>query len=227
MNKKIETVKDLYEAYKRYYEETGRKEHPARLLALLLLEKIENFDRMMGVTEEVFYDKHKKIINEAIQQVEDDFHFTIDDYAKIIIKQFNTFDEAKYEEEKIWDCYSEGFGCVHWGWMYYNNKDAEYLYSQYFDGREETILLGKYVKLANIFGHTYEEFCENIRTRDYLSATDDSVRPTIKVTLTNIELDTLRECGNLTVLNLREKIEITLADPKEEKPKEFVKNQNN
>lgn len=225
MNKKIETVKDLYEAYKRYYEETGRKEHPAMLLALFLFSKEYNFDRMVGTIEGEFYEKHKKIIDEAIQQVENDFHFTMEDYARIIIKQFNTFDGSEYEQAKIWDCYSDGFGCVHWGLVYHNDENVEDIYSQYFVGRD-AILLEENVTHKNIFGHTYEEFCENIRTYDYLSGTNDSVKPTIKITLTNIELDTLKKCGNLTVLNRREKIEITLAN-KEEAPKQIVKKQNN
>lgn len=222
---KIETVQDLYDVYKRYYEETGRKEHPAMLLALFLFSKEYSFDRMERAIEGKFYEKHKGIIDEAIQQVENDFHFTIDDYAKIIIKRFNTFDKSKYERAKIWDCYAEGFGCVHWGLMYHNGEKVEDIYSRYFDGRD-AILLEKHINHANIFGHTYEEFCENIRTYDYLSVTNDSVKPTIKITLTNMELDTLKKCGHYTVLHYREKVEITLAN-KEETPKQIVKKQNN
>ena len=223
---KIETVKDLYDAYKRYYEETGRKEHPAMLLALFLFSKGYNFDRMIGYVEGKFYKKHKEIIDEAIQQVENDFHFTIDEYAKIVLKSFNDFDESNYEQEKIWSCYAEGFGCVHWGLMYHNDENIEDIYSQYFDGRD-AILLKTDVKHEKIFGHTYEGFCENIRTYDYLSDTNDFVKPTIKITLTNVELDTLKECGNLIVLRQKDApIEITLAE-KEETPKQIVKNQKN
>lgn len=52
------------------------------------------------------------------------------------------------------------------------------------------------------------------------------MKPTIKITLTHIELDTLKKSGNFTVLNRREKIEITLTN-KEETPKQIVKKQNN
>ena len=46
----------------------------------------------------------------------------------------------------------------------------------------------------------------------------------IKITLTNVEIDTLKECGNLTVLRHGDvPIEITLADDKEEKAKKYVK----
>ena len=76
------------------------------------------------------------------------------------------------------------------------------------------------------FGDTYEEFCESIKTWDYLSCTNDGIRPTIKITLTNIQLETLKQCGHFTVLNRREKVEIALAD-KEETPKKFVKNKEN
>lgn len=81
----------------------------------------------------------------------------MEDYARIIIKQSNTFDGSKYEQVKVWDCYSEGFGCVHWGLVYHNDANAYDIYSQYFD-ESDAILLEEYVKQENILDIPMKNF---------------------------------------------------------------------
>ncbi len=218
----MDSIKNLYNLYKKHYTETGKREHPERLLALLLLSEKQKFSIMPNSTEGKFYESHRKIIDGAIQQVETDFEFTKKEYAKLITEQLGGFEESNYEEDKIWFCYSEGFGCVHWGIMYHKSEDETTIYRNYFSG--ESLLLTTLPKITNIRSLDYKEFKFFTKKQDYFEDAKDYINSPIKITLTNIELDTLKECGNLTVLRHGDTpIEITLAD-KDEVPKQIVKN---
>lgn len=221
----MDSITNLYKLYKRYYEETGKKEHPSMLLALLLLPKKQDFVCGFPCEEGKFYKENKSIIDKAIQQVEEDFHFTKADYAKLITAQNGSFEENEYEENKIWFCYAEGFGCVHWWLMYHSSEHETTIYRECF--QNQSLILKNLPRITNILSLNYEEFKFITTGQDYFRDAEEYLEQHIKITLTNVELNTLRDCGNLTVLRQGDTpIEITLVG-KEEMPKQIVKNQKN
>lgn len=230
-NKKISNLQDIYDFYKLYYEKTGRKEFPTILLTLKLLPQISAFKEID--CDFSFYNINKVLIDQAIEEIEKDFHFTETDYAKYLIVYGDGLIEKNFEDDVIWKCYGRGIQFIKQeiGFKEYYTKEElfnkfcqeECVFSNLFDATHS------FAGLSDFQGLTFDYLKSNVASGEdfFKDFSRFFNQDTIKITLTNIELDTLKECGNLTVPNRREKIEITLADPKEEAPKQIVKKQNN
>ncbi len=140
------TLTELYDAKRQKYVDTGKKEEPSKLLALLLLEKKEEF-LPLEVEEGKFYHYYQEIIDKNIAKVNADFQFSDDDYKKLITEKLGYFEENSFEEDKLWQVFGEGIGALHWGLMYMTDKTGIDIYSYYFD---ENILLNKVKKIGGI-----------------------------------------------------------------------------
>ena len=95
------TLTELYDAKRQKYVDTGKKEEPSKLLALLLLEKKEEF-LPLEVEEGKFYHYYQEIIDKNIDKVTADFQFSDDDYKKLITEKLGYFEENSFEEDKLW-----------------------------------------------------------------------------------------------------------------------------
>lgn len=240
----INRLEDLYDFYKMYYKRTGRKEFPATLLAIKLCDKLDSIavyefgDGSNGWinyrNSEDFYERNKEVIDKAIDEVDRDFHFTENDYAKFLILCGEGLDENTFEEDITYQCYGNGFDFI--AKMSGEEISNTIHLIKYFDIFKKNWEAG--IFSSNIFKEgmksfaekTYEELEKEVKTdEDFFvdSSTFLIPKEPIKITLTNIEIDTLKECGNLTVLRQKDvPIEITLTD-KEETPKQIIKKQNN
>ncbi len=120
---------ELYNLKLHEYKQTGLRERPWKLLAMLLLSEKEKYEALIGSQGE-FYEKYKANINKLIAKVEKDFNFTREEIIHFI-KQTVICDN--YDEQKIWFVFAEGFGALNWGLRYKEDKTAEEIYSEYFD----------------------------------------------------------------------------------------------
>lgn len=123
------TLLELYNLKLHEYKETGLKEKPSKLLAMLLLSEKDKYEPLRN-SEGKFYEKYKEQINQKIKIVEQDFNLTYEDLIKYIEE---TVECNNYEEQKIWFGFAEGFGALHWGLLYQKEKTPEEIYSRYFD----------------------------------------------------------------------------------------------
>lgn len=128
---------ELYNQYLEHYKMTGEKEHPARLLSLLLLQEKDNYEPLM-VEEGKFYSRYKKEIDIKINKVIKDFNITKEEIVAYI-KQTIIYDEANYEKDKIWFVFAEGFGNMHWGIMYRKDATAEEIYTACYGNKKAKI----------------------------------------------------------------------------------------
>lgn len=123
------SLTELYNLKLNEYRETGVRERPWKLLAMLLLSEKDNYEPLRNSQGE-FYKKYKDSIDEKIKKVERDFNFVYEDIVKFIE---TTVDCDNYEEQRIWFVFAEGFGALNWGLLYHEDKTGEEIYSKYFD----------------------------------------------------------------------------------------------
>lgn len=105
------TLRELYNLKLYEYRETGLRDKPEKLLAMLMLPEMNKYEALQ-VSEGEFYKKYQKEIDAKIAKVERDFNFT---------------------KEKIWFVFCEGFGAMQWGIMYHKDATPEEIFSQYFE----------------------------------------------------------------------------------------------
>lgn len=122
-------LKELYNLKLLDYKNNGVKEHPANLLAMLLLSERDKFEPI-AVSEKEFYSTYKKEIDTKIEKVVKDFEITNEEIAKYI--EDNGVSTGDFEYDKIWFVFCEGFGAMHWGLMYRPEKSPEEIYSEVF-----------------------------------------------------------------------------------------------
>lgn len=127
-------LNELYNLKLETYKKTGIKEHPSKLLALLLLPEMDKYEPL-NCAEGLFYRTYKKEIDEKINKVENDFNITKEEIISYIEEIFVS-EEKHYNDDKIWFVFSEGFGALHWGLMYGKNNTPEQTYIEYFDDIE-------------------------------------------------------------------------------------------
>jgi len=125
------TLIELYNLKLNEYKETGLREKPWKLLAMLLLSHKTIFVEYRNLGE--FYKKNKEHIDMYIKKVEKDFNFVQEDIIEYIEKNVIC---KKYEEQKIWDLYAKGFEVLNWSLAYRQDKTAEEIYSEWFDNYE-------------------------------------------------------------------------------------------
>ena len=123
------TLTDLYEEKLMDYQTNGRKEQPAKLLAMLLLPERDSYEPLM-VAEGVFYREYQKKIDEKIDKVIQDFDITRDEMIQIVESKGILCED--YEHDKIWFVFAEGFGAMHWGLMYHREWTPEQVYVECF-----------------------------------------------------------------------------------------------
>lgn len=123
---------ELYNTKLKIYKETGIKDNPDKLLAMLLLPEKDKFKPLNACSGE-FYQKYKKEIDEKIIKVETDFNFTKDEIIEIIENNFSVYtDDSDYEHNKIWFAFSEGFGVLQWGIIYRKNLTSEEIFEEFY-----------------------------------------------------------------------------------------------
>lgn len=126
------TLIELYNLKLNEYKETGVRERPWKLLAMLLLSEINKYEPARNSRGE-FYKKYKDEIDKKIAKVERDFNFTYEDIVEYI-ERIVVCDN--YEYQRIWFVFEDGFGALSWGLMYREEKTAEEIYSEYFENDE-------------------------------------------------------------------------------------------
>ena len=77
------TLIELYNFKLNEYKETGLRERPWKLLAMLLLSEKDKFEPLKSSQGE-FYKKYKEEIDKKIAKVERDFNFTHKDIVEYI-----------------------------------------------------------------------------------------------------------------------------------------------
>lgn len=123
------TLKELYQLKLYEYKNFGYKERPHKLLAMLLLDKLDKFEPL-NKSQGEFYKKYKDIIDEAIKKVETDFQFTKKEMIEIIEE---TVICDNYKDDKIWYVFSEGFSVIDWCLRCRKDKTPEEIYSEYYE----------------------------------------------------------------------------------------------
>ncbi len=123
------TLIELYNLKLNEYKETGVRERPWKLLAMLLLSEKDKYEPLRNSQGE-FYKKYKEEIDKKIAKVERDFNFTHEDIVEHIEK---TVECDNFEEQRIWFVFEDGFGVLNWGLLYREEKTAEEIYSEYYD----------------------------------------------------------------------------------------------
>lgn len=126
------TLRELYNLKLYEYRETGLRDKPGKLLAMLILPEKDNYEALK-VSEGEFYEKYQKEIDTKIAKVENDFNFTKDDIINFIEETVICDD---YDRQKVWFVFCEGFGAMHWGIMYHKDSTPEDIFSQYFDDNQ-------------------------------------------------------------------------------------------
>ena len=121
------TLQEIYHNYLKEFKETGQRPYPDRLLALLLLPEKNNY-KPLRVAEGKFYQIYKKEIDIKINQVINDFAITKEDIIGYIEAKGILPQEDRYEEEKLWFVFAEGFGVMHGSIMYESEQTPEEAY---------------------------------------------------------------------------------------------------
>lgn len=128
MEEKEETLLKMYSDYLEEFKRSGYHPHPANLLAMQLLPEKAKFEALR-LDEGEFYEHYKEEFNSKIAQVTSDFNL---DKREIIafIESAGIFPtEARYEEEKIWFVFAEGFGIMHGEMMYRPQETSIEMYN--------------------------------------------------------------------------------------------------
>ena len=126
------TLMELYNEELENYQKIGERNHPSKLLALLLLDKKDEFEPLI-VEEGEFYIAYKREIDWKIEKFTKDFNLSKEDFINYIEGSLGFYVEKDYEEDKLWQVFSEGFGALHWGLMYRSDCSGEEIYFDYFD----------------------------------------------------------------------------------------------
>ncbi len=127
------TLNELYKKRLLEYKETGKREKPDRLLAMLITPEKDNYEPLM-VCEGEFYKAYKSEIDAKIAQVMEDFELTDEDIKEYIEEKGVSSDN--FEHDKIWFVFCEGFGAMHWALMYHPDKTPEEIYADIFDSND-------------------------------------------------------------------------------------------
>lgn len=122
---------NLYNLKLNEYKETGLREKPWKLLAMLLLSNKTIFVEYKNLGD--FYKNNKEHIDNYIKRVEKDFNFVQEDIIKYIEKSIIC---KNYDEQKIWNLYAKGFEVLNWSLTYRQDETAEKIYSEWFDNYE-------------------------------------------------------------------------------------------
>lgn len=125
---------DLYNLKLEEFKSTGFRDKPEKLLALLLLPNIRNYEPLM-VCEGEFYEEYKLQIDEKISKVEKDFKITENDIIQYIEENGVCCDD--FEQDKIWFVFCKGFGAMHWALMYHPKMKPEEVYETWFEEKIE------------------------------------------------------------------------------------------
>lgn len=127
---------ELYNKKLIEYKETGVREQPDKLLAMLLLPEKDNYEGLK-TSEGKFYNYYKKQIDEKILKVTTDFQITDDDIVNYIEGKGLLCNDL--ENDKIWFVFAPGFGAMHWALMYHPDMSPEEIYNAVYDNElEET-----------------------------------------------------------------------------------------
>ena len=118
----------LYKLKLYEYKETGLRERPEKLLAMLMLPEKDKYT-VINLSLGDFYQMHQKEIDEKIKKIENDFNFTKEDITKIIENKAVCYN---YEKQKIWFAYCDGFRVVYQSNISRKNNNPEEIYSGYF-----------------------------------------------------------------------------------------------
>lgn len=127
------TLEKLYNLKLYEYVETGLRDKPEKLLAMLLLPEKDCY-KAMKKSEGEFYKKYRHKIDKKIAKVDKDFNFTKSDIINLIEEKGFLCDD--YDNDKIWLVYAEGFGALHWGRMYRKNASPEEIFLECFDDNQ-------------------------------------------------------------------------------------------
>lgn len=208
----IGTVKRLYNAYKRIYKETGRKEAPEVLLALQLLDHKDDFSDTTSHTVAEFYNEYQDSIDKYIKKVEDDFHFTKAEYVKII-SETDGYNPNKFENKKIGSCYGAAISTLYWGITKHSTYSSEWMF---IHGRTLSVLAEDPLMDKNfIFVKTYDSLKRFMKSENYFADAGTYLYEPTSVTITSVELDSLKKYGNLTITKgVAAPIEIKVEDQK-------------
>lgn len=104
-------LQEIYDEYKEKYNKTGEKPYPDKLLALLLLKEKDKYNPGHLVNGE-FYNLYKKEIDAKIEQVINDFEITKEEIIGYIEQKGILYREERYEHDKIWFIFVNGFAVV-------------------------------------------------------------------------------------------------------------------
>ena len=102
------TLQEIYNEYLEEYRMTGVKPYPDKLLALLLFDEKEKYDPEHLVNG-AFYKKYQNDIDKKIEKVTRDFELTKEDIIHFIELKGIYPTEEKYEYNKLWFVFSNGF----------------------------------------------------------------------------------------------------------------------
>lgn len=127
------TLMELYYQKLEQYRQTGLREKPEELLAMILLSEKDYYESLR-VNNGKFYEKYKTAINSKIAQVENDFKFTKEDMIKIMKEQI--YCDNYDEEDKVWLVFGKGIDILHRGIIYHKDKTPEEIFSLYFEDME-------------------------------------------------------------------------------------------
>lgn len=124
------TLNELYKEKLKDYKETGKREQPDKLLAMLLLPERDYYEPLM-VAEGVFYQSYQKEIDEKIDKVIQDFDITTNEIVQMVESKGVLCEN--FEHNKIWFVFAKGFGAMHWGLMYHKEMSPEEIYEECFE----------------------------------------------------------------------------------------------
>ena len=125
------TLLELYNLKLYEYKESGIRERPHKLLAMLLLSEKDKYELVDYSTPRGgFYEKYKEEIDKKIAKVERDFELTHEDIVRYIEEKQELYN---YEHQRLWNVYREGFIVVSTCLIYGKGKTAEEIYSEYID----------------------------------------------------------------------------------------------
>lgn len=119
------TLLELYNLKLNEFKETGLKERPWKLLAMLLLSEKDKYEPIINSNIELY-----KEVNKKIAKIEKDFNLTNEDYDKFV-GYIEDIDDIR--EQNILDIFNAGIYALKYGISHMKKNTAEEIYSEYFD----------------------------------------------------------------------------------------------
>jgi len=119
------TLLELYNLKLNEFKETGLKERPWKLLAMLLLSEKDKYEPIINSNIELY-----KEVNKKIAKIEKDFNLTNEDYDKFV-GYIEDIDDIR--EQNILDIFNAGIYALKYGISHMKENTAEEIYSEYFD----------------------------------------------------------------------------------------------